>query len=100
MFRELGEKRGIAFALESFACTAAARGEARRALTLAGVAAALREAINLRSTPADRAVVDGCLEGARRALGDEQSKQALANGRTLALERAIAYALESAAETS
>ena len=49
-----GQKRGLARALEGFALAAAHTGDARRAITLAGAAEALRNTIGARLTPAEQ----------------------------------------------
>ena len=96
--RELGDKWGIALSLEGFVGLAAAQAQPGRALQLAGAAAALRETIGVPLLPTEQARLERHLETAQRALSEEASAKALADGRTMTLEQAIAYALQEAAQ--
>jgi non-specific serine/threonine protein kinase len=92
--RELGDDGGVAYVLEGLACTWVARGDPERALRLIGAAAALREAIKLVPSPAEQAWLERYAGSAREMLGAGVSQRALAEGRALGLERAVAHALE------
>ena len=52
IFQELGDRRGIAFVLEGFACLAAAESQPLRAYYLAMAAATLRQIIGTAAPPA------------------------------------------------
>jgi hypothetical protein len=92
--REQGDKDGLAFVLEGFAALAAARGDAGRALRLAGAAAALRESIDSTLPPLEQEALERRLAAARRAFGDGEAGRLLGEGRATPLERAVAYAIE------
>jgi non-specific serine/threonine protein kinase len=85
----------IADALEGYGALAAVQGAPRRALRLAGAAAALRE--RERGTrplsPREQVTRDRRLAPARHALSAEEQAAAWAEGQTLPLEQAIAEAL-------
>jgi hypothetical protein len=93
IFLELGHKRGIAKALEGFACVAAHQNNRERALKLAGAASSLRQTVGAALRPAERAKLDITLKPAW------QSDSAAANATWMAgwrmrLEDAIRYALD------
>ena len=98
IFRELGYRWGVLAVLEGFVALAAAQGQPERALRLAGAAAALREAIGAPLPPTYQAELERHLETAQQALGEQASATALADGRAMTMEQAIAYALEEAAQ--
>jgi tetratricopeptide (TPR) repeat protein len=97
--QDLGNQWGIALALEGLAGVAAAEAP-RRALRLAGAAAALRHAISRPLPPAERPLLDRWLAPARQALDAGAQATAWAEGRAMPLEQAIAYALEDAPEAT
>jgi hypothetical protein len=88
------EGRRIADALEGYGALAAARGAPRRALQLAGAAAALRERGTRPLTPHEQIARERRLAPARQALSAEEQAAAWAEGRAMTLERALTYALE------
>jgi len=79
--------------LEGFACIAARRGHAERALRLSGAAAGIRESIGTPQPPWSRKLEEGWLPDLRRRVGPSATR-AREEGRKLAPERAIALALE------
>jgi hypothetical protein len=93
------EEWRIADALEGYGALAAAQGAPRRALRLAGAAAALRE--RERGTrplsPREQITRDRRLAPARQALSAEEQAAAWAEGQAMTLEQAIADALEEQA---
>jgi predicted ATPase/DNA-binding CsgD family transcriptional regulator len=91
--QELENTAGITDILERYAELAVARGDAARAMRLAGAAAALRDTIGVRLTPAGQVQLDRTLEPARRALGALASDNAWNAGRALSPEEAIAETL-------
>jgi tetratricopeptide (TPR) repeat protein len=82
--------------LATVACTQAPRSVgARRAARLCGVVAALRVAINAPLSPADQFEFDATLSLAQQELGKELCASAWAEGQAMAMEQAIAYALDA-----
>ncbi len=80
--------------LEAFAGLEAAQGQAARALRLAGAAAALREDIGVAHAPAWKADITRRLGPAWRGLDESAGEAAWTQGRTLALEEAVAVAMQ------
>jgi non-specific serine/threonine protein kinase len=93
--QELGEDRGIAFAVDGFAALDVKHGEPERAARLAGAAEALYKALGFELEPADREFHDRYLAEARAALGEPAFTAALKHGRVMHIEEAIALALET-----
>jgi tetratricopeptide (TPR) repeat protein len=91
--RELDAKQEIAEVLESIASLTLRWGRARCGARLVGAAAALREAIGVAISPADRDELDHDLDAARQALGHEQIDRTMEEGRAMTLEQAIDDAL-------
>ena len=91
--QQWGDKRGLLLSLTLFAGTAAAEGKCRRAMRLGSAIGALAEAndVGLGATYPER--VERWLKPARRSLSRDAQAAADAEGRTLTLEQAIAYAL-------
>jgi len=82
--------------LATVACMQAPRSAgARRAARLCGVVAALRVAINAPLSAADQFEFDATLSVAQQELGKERSASAWAEGQAMAIEQAIAYALDA-----
>jgi hypothetical protein len=79
---------------------AAARGQAERALRLAGAADALRETAALRPTTPEREALEQWLRPTRAALGAAEAEAARAAGRAMTLEQAVAYALADAPDAA
>jgi predicted ATPase/DNA-binding XRE family transcriptional regulator len=90
---ELGERQGIAEALETLAAVAAARTAAERAATLAGAAAAIREAIAARAAPFDTAITGRLLKRTQATVSEGRWQHAWDRGRVLDLAAAVAHAL-------
>ena len=93
IFRSLGHTLGQSTSLDGFACLASARGEAERALRLAGTASATRDAAGIPLMTPWRPRVESALSRARQALGEAIAAAAWAKGRAMPLEAAIAQAL-------
>ena len=91
---EIGDKLGVIETLEGIAGLAGVRGEDYRAARLWGAAQAWREATGAQLADADRALNQPHLDAARSRLGDATWEELLAEGRSMTLERAMAYALE------
>jgi predicted ATPase len=90
-FRDLGNRRGVSLALEQFADFAASRGDAKRALRLAGAAGAIRHSFGA-VTIRDGISQSGTLDSARLALGAEALEPEM-DGWSMSMEAAIRYAL-------
>src|SRR5262249_5662410 len=95
-----GEVRYSTGALELCAGLAAAQGDPRRALRLAGAAAALRERTNRPFAPFDQTALTRRLAPALKVLSAAEQDVAWKEGQAMTLEQAIAYALEAEAPTA
>jgi tetratricopeptide (TPR) repeat protein len=93
---DLPDRRLVAGALEGFAALAASRGDPTSAARLAGSAAALRDMIGAPHVPSEHARIQRRLEPARRALGERSYDELCVTGRRVAMQQAIALALETA----
>jgi non-specific serine/threonine protein kinase len=96
LFRELEDKRNIPGCLENLAEAAGAEGQPERAGRLLGAAEALREATGVPMEPSNRADYDRSMAAVRAQLGEEAFKTAWAEGRKMAMEEAVGYALGKA----
>ncbi len=92
--RDLGDTWRIVSVLEALAETAGARGLPERAANLFGVAEVLREKISTPIPPVERPDRDERALAARTRLGEEGFEGALAWGRAMALEEAVALAAQ------
>jgi predicted ATPase/DNA-binding XRE family transcriptional regulator len=97
LFRELGDKAGIAYCLAGQAGVVGAQGQPQQAAQLFGAAEALLEAIGGSLERIDRAEYEHNVAGVRAQLDEATFASAWAEGRTMPLEQAIAYALEGSA---
>jgi predicted ATPase/transcriptional regulator with XRE-family HTH domain len=91
--QERGDRRGVAECLEGLASLAAAQDRPMQAAHLFGAADALRVAIGAPLPPRDRAPHEQYMELVRTMLGEAAFAVALAAGRAMSLEQAIADAL-------
>ena len=96
--REVGRQWEVAACLEGLAGVAAGQGRSRRAAQLWGAAEGIREMIGAPLPPAERTRYAAGVAQARVALGDHAFEAAWADGRAMALEQVITYALESVVE--
>jgi non-specific serine/threonine protein kinase len=96
LFQALGDKVYVATCLEGLALVAGAQGQAARATRVLAAAGALRRAIGVPLLAADRAGQDAVVHTARNALGEERFGATWAEGETMELEQAVAYALQGA----
>jgi predicted ATPase/DNA-binding CsgD family transcriptional regulator len=80
---------GATYTLEGFARLAAAQGEAERALRLGGATAALRRTYGVSIGPSSEVLFRRSLEPAWRAMTEEESGSAWAEGRKMTLEQAL-----------
>jgi hypothetical protein len=95
IFNNLGHKRGIALALEGFACSAWANGDAARALSIAAAAARVRQQIGAPLSPVEQWKFDQGLRAAWGALEETEGKAAWDLGWAMRLEDAIQFARSS-----
>jgi predicted ATPase len=93
IFLKLGHKRGVVKVLEGFAYSAALRNDRRRALTLAGAAAALRHSMGIPSRPAEKAMLEGALQPAWQQENPATAKIAWDTGWKMLPDQAIQFAL-------
>jgi Tetratricopeptide repeat len=97
LFRALGSKPRIAESLEGVAWMAACLGRPERAARLFGAAAAVHEAGDQDMDSRDHAEHTCDVAAVRAQLDDASFTAAWAAGRAMALEQAIAYALDGSA---
>jgi tetratricopeptide (TPR) repeat protein len=90
---ELGSKAEIAETLEGLAAANGALGEHVRAARLWGMAGALRGAIDIPWWSAERLLHEPQLVAARSRTDEATWEMAFAEGRNMALEEAVEYAL-------
>ena len=93
LFREIGDRGGVAASLEASAGLVTAQKQTEQAVRLWGAAEALREAMGASLRPTDHAEHERSIAAIRAALGEEAFAAASAEGRALTLEDAIRYAL-------
>jgi tetratricopeptide (TPR) repeat protein len=93
VFFELGHRRGIARVMEGSACLAAAQGQPKRALSLAGAASHLRGVIGAPLPQAEQSKLDQMLCAAWNSLNEEDGKAAWAEGSGMSIESAVQYCL-------
>jgi predicted ATPase/transcriptional regulator with XRE-family HTH domain len=89
----VGDTWYIAGPLAGLAGLAVWQGRAETAARLLGVAAALREASGTTAWTTEQGRDEQSVSAARKALGEERYVQALADGRALPLQQAVAEAL-------
>jgi tetratricopeptide (TPR) repeat protein len=95
-WKDLGHQAAIAHQLECFAFIARAEKQMRRAARLLGAAEALREMIGSPMTSFERAECDHELADLRAHMDEIDLANAWTEGRSMTMEEAIAYALETA----
>ncbi len=92
-FREQKDMWAVNFALDSLAGVAAGCDQPARALRLAGASQALRDSIGIVLPPVWKAWLEGLLEPAELALGEDSQAAMWAVGPAMTPDEAIAYAL-------
>jgi len=93
IFTRLEHRRGIARVLEGLACFAMAKGNARRALSVAAAASHLRQVVSNPLPPAEQSKLNQKLFPAWNQLGEVEGKQVWNEGYGMTMENAIRYAL-------
>ena len=97
--REFGDVSWMTYELEGQAMAAAALARPLRAARLAGAAAARREEVGLGMvSPWWTSLQADWLADARRSLGPGPAEAAVAEGREMGLEAAVAYGLDAEAD--
>ena len=91
---ELEFKDVIGYCFEGLAAVLALTGRPEEASKLLGAAEALRESLGVGLAPAEQATHDQTVAAVQGSLGEERFSAAWRQGRKLALDEAIAYALE------
>jgi predicted ATPase/DNA-binding SARP family transcriptional activator/Tfp pilus assembly protein PilF len=95
IFRELGDRQGIAHALEAFASLNAGENKHEKAARLWGAAERLNAEIGSPMMPSDQDELDRNVAKVRAALEEKDFAAAWEEGRTLTMEQAVEYAIES-----
>jgi ATP/maltotriose-dependent transcriptional regulator MalT len=93
LIREVGDWEWVAYALDSFAVLAGAKGQGERAARLWGAAEALRKSIGAALHATDRPDYDRSVAAVRSQLGEETWEAAFAQGMAMSAEEAAEYAL-------
>jgi predicted ATPase/DNA-binding CsgD family transcriptional regulator len=95
----LGHRWGIASSFEGLALVAASSGELERAALLLGASTALWQELGNELMPAWVPRRRRCEAAARAGLGEARYQSCLEQGLALALDRAVAFALEDELQT-
>jgi ATP/maltotriose-dependent transcriptional regulator MalT len=93
LFQQTGDRRGIGYSLAGFAILAAAQGDVQRAARLSGALASLERVLGSFLDAPLQVEYDQELASVRTALDEEAFAAAVAAGRAMSMEQAIAYAL-------
>ncbi len=96
--RDLGNRPSVCETLEGFVHLASDRGDWERALRLSGAASRLRDALGHVLPPSDAAEFAANVAPARSALGPD-AERFVAEGRAMALDRAVEYAIGGSSAT-
>jgi len=93
VFKDIGQLGAVSHQLECFGFIAQAQGDYDRALTLFGAANALREKYRTPMTPDEQRYFDEKLTGLRAKLTQDAFDALWAQGRAMALDEAVEYAV-------
>jgi non-specific serine/threonine protein kinase len=99
-YRALGDRIGIGLGLIGVASLIDAAEEATRAARLVGAAEAIRDAVGHRPTPGEDPRQEDIWRTLRAALGEQALHTAVAEGRSLSLDEAMAEAVALAPAVS
>ena len=94
---EVGDRANLAYCLEGLAVVAGAQGEKTRSARLIGAAEGLHEAVEVPDYvyyEPDHSLYEHTVAAVRSQMGEEAFEEARAQGRALAFEQVVAYALE------
>jgi predicted ATPase/DNA-binding XRE family transcriptional regulator len=94
LFRELDVTWGMVYSLQRLALVAHAQGQWELAARLFGAETALRTVIGFPVPPNECARIEPAIAALRAGLGDEVFRAAWADGHAMALDQAVAYALD------
>lgn len=95
LFQEVDDRRGTGYSLAGLAVLAAAQGNLERAARLSGAVAAIEALLGSFLEAPLQVEYDRELAAVRARLGEEAFERARTAGRSMALEQAIAYALDA-----
>jgi hypothetical protein len=90
---EAGDRRGIAWSLESLAEVQAAQGQPVPAARLWGALDQLLDSVGTLLPPQDTQNRERCFDAVKDCVGEGVFQMALAEGRAMTLTRAVQYAL-------
>ncbi len=93
MYCDAGNPSGTGMVLEQIAALESDQGRHERAMRLQGAVSAIKESIG-GGAPSDLWHYPDVLARAEEAIGTDAARRALDEGRAMAIERAITYALE------
>jgi len=93
LLKEIGDKGIIAECLEGIAGIVGMLGKSSRAVTLFGSASALREAVAVPISPAERPIYEQYLSAAHEEISEEDWLVAWREGQTMSLDDALLLAL-------
>jgi len=93
-WQELGNRSAVAHELECFGSLAISDKEPRRAASLFGAAEVLREICQSPMTDEERVEYDRWVTQVRGALAEAECEAAWAEGRGMAMDRAVRFAVE------
>ena len=91
MRQEVGEKEGVAEALEGLAAIYSVQGEASNVVRLLGAAEMLHEATGIARSPIDRAFNERTIASVQARMGEQAFHAARAEGRAFTLEQTLAF---------
>ena len=100
IFSDLGHRRGMARVFEGTACLAAARGQAKRALTLAAAAEHLRRLVGTPLQQAEQSKLDQHMALAWKSLNKVDGEAAWAEGFGMSVEGAVLFSLRESSLTT
>jgi tetratricopeptide (TPR) repeat protein len=95
IYQEVGQIVDYPRVLEALSRCAFESGEAVRALTLAGSAAAMRQTLSLPARDASQEATDRCIDAARLELTDVEATKCWMDGWGMQPEQAVAFALRA-----
>jgi non-specific serine/threonine protein kinase len=90
--QKLDNRSHVAFCLTALAGVIQATGDVRRAVRLFGAAESLLQSLDAVLDPGGSLAYDSDLTTARTRLGESAFEEALAEGRAMTFEQAVAYA--------
>jgi non-specific serine/threonine protein kinase len=91
---EMGDILGLSLTLLAFAAVAQRQGQAERAARFCGAVTSLYERTGIVMVPVARAIYERELASVRAQLDGARFNAAFANGQTMTIPEAVAYALD------